>query len=168
MAGKNKHKTGVRLLTGDEDLASLFMGEEDAADGPPDTFADLLESTLDRQNIKAAISEKESPAQAFQAAVREQIKRYPAPEEEIDLHHFTSGEAERKAEAFIRSAAYHGLKTVRIIVGKGLHSEGRPVLPDVVERTVAGLKKAGMVLTFVWEKQEKRKSGSLIVYLKKA
>ncbi|MEI6127585.1 MAG: Smr/MutS family protein, partial [Pseudomonadota bacterium] len=164
MTGKNKNKAGVLLLRGDEDFTSLFMGEENTADAPADDFAVLLESTLDKQNMKAVCSEKERSAEALQVSIREQIKHYPAPEEEIDLHHYTAREAARKAEAFMRSAAYRGLKTVRIIVGKGLHSEGRAVLPDVIELTAAALKKAGMVLTFLWEKKEKHKSGSLLVY----
>ncbi|OQX20720.1 MAG: hypothetical protein BWK80_35435, partial [Desulfobacteraceae bacterium IS3] len=57
------------------------------------------------------------------------------------------------------------LRTVRIIVGKGLHSEGKAVLRDVVEEKLVSLKREGMILSFKWEKTNKLKSGAIIVYL---
>jgi hypothetical protein len=57
------------------------------------------------------------------------------------------------------------LWTLRIIVGKGLHSENGPVLPDVVEDTLSALQREGVVLAFRWEGRSKRRSGSVIVYL---
>jgi hypothetical protein len=52
-----------------------------------------------------------------------------------------------------------------IIVGKGLHSQGKAILPDVVEKKITRLKRKKWLLGFEWEKKDKRKSGSLIVYL---
>ena len=50
-------------------------------------------------------------------------------------------------------------------MGKGLHSQGGAVLPDVIEDLAVALKRQKVVLTYRWEKRIKRKSGSLIVYL---
>jgi hypothetical protein len=54
---------------------------------------------------------------------------------------------------------------VLIIVGKGLHSEGRAVLPDVVAAELARLRQEKQVLAHRWERGAKRKSGAIIVYL---
>jgi DNA-nicking Smr family endonuclease len=54
---------------------------------------------------------------------------------------------------------------VRIITGKGLHSEGQPVLPDTVEGVLRTLKKENLVKSWRWEKGQKEKSGALIVQL---
>ena len=71
-----------------------------------------------------------------------------------------------RVEAYIETAALQGLDAVRIIVGKGLHSQGSAVLPDEVERKIVELKRRGRVSTFAWEKKRKRASGALLVYLK--
>ena len=70
-----------------------------------------------------------------------------------------------RAATFIRTAQTDGLYTLRIIVGKGLHSESGAVLPDVIEDLLLELKREGTVLTYRWEKGVKRKSGAVIVYL---
>jgi len=57
------------------------------------------------------------------------------------------------------------LGAVRIIVGKGLHSQAGAVLPDAVEKKIVELKRAGRIATFSWEKKSKRASGSIIVFL---
>ncbi len=95
-------------------------------------------------------------------------KRLPSPEEQLDLHGFTASEAEIRAESFLVTARGKGLEAVRIITGKGLHSEGKAVLPDVVEQVVRAMKTSGPVEDYVWEKGEKSKSGAVIVYLKVA
>lgn len=68
-------------------------------------------------------------------------------------------------ENFILTARGKGLRTLRVITGKGLHSEGQAVLPHAVEVKVMDLQKKGMVLRYFWEKGVKEKSGALIVYL---
>ena len=50
-------------------------------------------------------------------------------------------------------------------MGKGLHSEDRAVLPDVIEDLLTDMKREDIVLSYRWEKRVKRKSGAVIVYL---
>ncbi len=83
----------------------------------------------------------------------------------MDLHGCTSVDVGARVENRIVSLRREGVRTLRIIVGKGLHSPGRAVLPDLVEKKLAELKRKGSVLTFHWEKRGKLKSGALIVYL---
>jgi DNA-nicking Smr family endonuclease len=54
---------------------------------------------------------------------------------------------------------------LRIITGKGLHSPGAPVLPDVVEQKLHELKEKKLIKSFEWEKKRKSASGALLVFL---
>lgn len=93
-------------------------------------------------------------------------KDYPPPQDALDLHGFTVREAERETVAFLSAAYRQGLKTVQIITGKGLHSPGgKAVLPDAVEQQLRLLKKQEELVAFRWEKGDKSKSGTLLVYL---
>ena len=98
--------------------------------------------------------------------LKRHLKRYPPPEADLDLHGFTAIGAQMKAKSFITSARLEGFFTLRIIVGRGIHSQDGPVLPDVVEDLLKALKKENFVLTYEWEKKKKNKSGAVIVYLK--
>jgi hypothetical protein len=46
----------------------------------------------------------------------------------LDLHGDTADEARRRAERWLAEQQSLGVRTVRIITGKGLHSQGPPVL----------------------------------------
>jgi len=50
----------------------------------------------------------------------------------LDLHNFTKREAEKSVLEFLNTAEERGYDLVRIITGKGLHSESGPVLRDFV------------------------------------
>ena len=99
--------------------------------------------------------------------LKRRLKRYPPPEADLDLHGFTAIGAQVKTRAFILNAHVQGFFTLRIIVGKGLHSEGGPVLPHVVEDLLKEMKKENIVLAYEWEGRKKSKSGAVLVYLKR-
>ena len=167
-ARKNKKK--VCVLTDEDDLCELFACDSEAPAKEPETgddFRKLLERTLVGENFRTALREKNGNKPVRKkSAVRETIRAYPRPETELDLHGHTSVDVAAKVENEINSLRREGVRTLRIIVGKGLHSHGRAVLPDLVEKKLADLKRKGMVLTFRWEKRAKLKSGSIIVYLR--
>ena len=96
---------------------------------------------------------------------KERLKRYPKPQGQLDLHGLTAIQAEQRTDTYIHTAHADGLFTLRIIVGKGLHSESGAVLPDVVEDRLNRLKRDGLVMTYRWDKGVKRKSGAVVVYL---
>ncbi|NOX35519.1 MAG: Smr/MutS family protein, partial [Deltaproteobacteria bacterium] len=73
---------------------------------------------------------------------------------------------EARAISFILTCRRQGFFTIRIIVGKGLHSDFGPVLPDVVEDVLNEMKNQNQVIFYKWEKKTKSKSGAVIVYLK--
>ena len=71
-----------------------------------------------------------------------------------------------KTRSFIHSCKQQGYFTLRLIVGKGLHSDLGPVLPDVVEDVLHDMKKHNLIIWYEWDKKKKSKSGAIIVYLK--
>jgi DNA-nicking Smr family endonuclease len=163
-------KKGFRVLTDSHDLYQLFTENSQGKDktDKDENFARMFEQYQDDKYHKRMMQQKlveVDKAKTTPIPVGERLKIYPGPQLELDLHGYTADGAGAKTEAFLRSARQNDIRTVRIIVGKGLHSEGKAVLPDVVEKKIIELKRKKWVLTFKWEKKDKRKSGALIVYL---
>jgi len=169
--GQQVSRQGIPILSENDSFPQLFNLEKDKEpkkeiqEEPDENFAEMLEFTLSEKHMKHFLQEKRGAFQDRPLPVSEEIKSYPPPEDEIDLHGYTAREAERKIESFIRTARWNGKLTLRVIMGRGTHSRGRAVLPDVVETKVVYLKKRGLVRTFKWENHGKLKSGSVIVYL---
>lgn len=165
MKHKRTDRHGIVQLGTDEDLAAHFLGEE-GEDKTPEDFASLIESALDAPKLRQAAEEKDCGDAAQKTErIADRLRRYPQPQEEIDLHQLTAAAAQSRVRYGIADAGRRGVKTLRIITGKGLHSEAGAVLRDVVEQTLVTLKRSGSVLTFVWEKRAKQRSGAVIVYL---
>jgi DNA-nicking Smr family endonuclease len=143
----------IPRLTAEADPATFFKGEGTT----PATFAEALAAGLDRH-----LSEEQAVPRP---PLDQQLKKYPPPQAEFDCHGLTAAEAERGLHRFLAEAGGTALRTVRIITGKGLHSPGGAVLRDVVEGELRLLKKKGAIVAFRWEKKEKLRSGSVVVYL---
>ena len=164
----NKH--GLPVIDGFESqfLAEEHSGEADLfskgsslekSEEPEENFELMLEASLRQTNGPPRKKPKPMP-------VKKRLKRSPPPEAELDLHGFTALGAELKAKAFISTCKHQGYFSLRLIVGKGLHSDLGPVLPHVVEDVLTLLKNQNIVLAYEWEGGKKSKSGALIVYLK--
>jgi DNA-nicking Smr family endonuclease len=159
--GRRTDKHGLRVLDRNDDLYVLFGGEERR-----ETFAEIMEESLAADNFQAGVQEKrETPARDRLLPIHERLRKFPGPQAKIDLHGCTAREAELKTEAFVRTACKKGLRTIRVITGKGLHSEGEAVLPVVVEDRLRALKREKMVLACRWEGGSRTSSGSVLVYL---
>ncbi|MCP5054510.1 MAG: Smr/MutS family protein [bacterium] len=163
---------GFRIITDQHNLHELFSGEEERkGKGKRDEYEDFArmfaESETDRYQLRLMEDKKRSVEKEDTSSLTasQQIKAYPPPEIVLDLHGYTAVEAESATEAFIRKSRAQGIRTVRLITGKGTHSQGKAVLPDVVERKLIQLKRQKWVLGFNWEKKDKRKSGAVIVFL---
>ena len=155
MAGKKKN---IPKLDRENLYAAFGVEPEDGA-----KFSEELEKDLTRQDLKAVLREKAGRRKKL--SLRERLKSYPPPQEELDLHGFTGSEAERMTEKFIRQTAALKYRTVRIITGKGLHSNGPAVLPEVVEIKLKELQIEKRIFAFAWEKKDKHRSGAVLVYL---
>ena len=159
--GRRTDKHGLRVLDRNDDLYVLF-GEEQHRE----TFAEIMEESLAVGNFQAGIQEKkEAKVRARLLPIHERLRQFPGPQAELDLHGYTAREAELKTEAFVRTACKKGLRTLRVITGKGLHSDGEAVLPVVVEDRLRALKREKMVLACRWEGRSRESSGSVLVYL---
>ncbi len=173
VAGNEKAKVprtraGVRILTREDDIRRAFLGESPdglpSAEPEPD-FAKLLDATMAETDISAVLAEKD------QGAVRDRDRpvparkaEYPPPQDEMDLHGATALEAAERVVAFIQLAKARRLRTVRIIVGKGKHSEVGPVLPKVAKAEITRLKREKQVFAFDWERG-RREGGAMVIYL---
>lgn len=163
----NKH--GLPVI---QDTEKIFISQEPGS--PPDPGQEDLPTGLDppEEDFAALLDTSWKHSQEFRKkkpkplSLEKRVKRYPPPEAELDLHGFTVLGAEIKTRSFILNCKHQGYFTLRLIVGKGLHSDLGPVLPDAVEDLVKILKKENIVLAYEWDRKKKSRSGALIVYLK--
>jgi DNA-nicking Smr family endonuclease len=122
-------------------------------------FATLLEESLKNRQNRSITKSTPLP-------LKKRLKRYPRVELELDLHGYSAVGAQIELKSFISSCKYQGYFTVRIIVGKGLHSENGAVLPDIVEDELKEMKKQNLIIFYEWDRNKKKTSGAIIVYLK--
>ncbi len=183
MAKKNKNK--IRVIDSNQDLSDLFAdkpGLEPAMeeltknsffshehDLEPEIsdkeFAELLDNSLKGKSMDKMLQGKKERGGPQKVPLSKRLKRYPPPESRLDLHGFTSDGATLKADSYIRTAFKNGFFTLKIIVGKGIHSEFGAVLPDTIQDLLVKLKDESIVLHFAFEKKKKSQSGAIIVYL---
>lgn len=156
----SKKSKSIPKLNTDTDLFTAFGGKR----SKPTDFTAELAANLNGQNLSKILQEKADPKRP-PLTRREIIKSYPPPQDELDLHRLTREEAEQKTSEFIRISTSLKLRTVRVITGKGLHSEGPAVLPEVIATKLKELKSHHQIFDFTWDKKELHKSGSVIVYL---
>jgi DNA-nicking Smr family endonuclease len=169
MKSKTGKRAAIRRLSPSDDLFELF-GEQNAeqpgqtAPAGEEPFSRLLEDALAGVDQREILSRK-YPGPDIADSSKQRMSHAAAPRSELDLHGCHVQEALVRVDAFIATSARQRLDAVRIIVGRGLHSQAAPVLPDAVEAKIVELKRRGRVATFAWEKKYKRASGSLIVFL---
>jgi DNA-nicking Smr family endonuclease len=66
----------------------------------------------------------------------------------LDLHGLTGDQAGRKAEQWMRDRQAEGVRTVILVTGRGLHSQGIPVIRNEVQHLLERLKG---ILVVRWE-----------------
>ncbi len=164
----NKH--GLPFI---EDYETRFLAEQDAGLQDPKDDSVAADGTLEEETedfarlLDESLKEKKIPRHIPKPMpLKRRIRRYPPPEADLDLHGFTAVGAELKAKSFITTAKLQGFFTLRIIVGRGVHSQEGPVLPHVVEDLLKAFKQENIVLSYKWEGQKRNKTGSVLVYLK--
>lgn len=182
---KKRTKNNLPFFESDDDFLDAFAGKDSAAgqqlpsgktnrnkslkgnEKDPEeidemdekAFSEMLEASF--KNMGQKKLKKPAPL-----PLKKRLKRYPPAELDLDLHGFNAIGALVKVKSFVQSAKYQGYFTVRIIVGKGLHSEHGAVLPDVVEDELKRMKKQDLIIHYEWERKKKSSSGAVIVYLK--
>ena len=87
-----------------------------------------------------------------------------AAQDELDLHHADSAQAEALLRRFLKEARDAGIGCVRVIHGKGLHGDSRvPVLKNLVDRL---LRQRADVLAFHSAPAAQGGNGAVLVLLK--
>jgi DNA-nicking Smr family endonuclease len=129
-----------------------------------ESFVEIFDEELfDQECLDRASAKKESVDNSRQG--KQAKDSILLPQKELDLHGCNSREAESRIESFIQACHHERLVMMRIITGKGLHSSGAPVLPDVAEHKLYDLKEKKIIKSFYWEKKYKSTSGAIIVLL---
>jgi len=159
---KNRH--GLPFLDGGGSLLKMLTDAASAKDEK--NFSELIETHLKGKNRDTMLREKSDRSRSEPVPLKKRLKRYPPPQDEMDLHGYTAKEAESRTESYLRNCWRNGLFTVQIIVGRGIHSPYGAVLPDVIEDLLTRLKKDGVLLWFEWDRRTKSQSGAAIAYLK--
>ncbi|MDQ3495542.1 MAG: Smr/MutS family protein [Pseudomonadota bacterium] len=86
-----------------------------------------------------------------------------AAQDELDLHHVDARQAEARLRRFLADARAAGLACVRVVHGKGLHSDDSlPVLKNVVDRI---LRQRADVLAFHSAPAAQGGTGAVLVLL---
>ena len=159
------NRNRIPIIPEEADLYDVF-GLREPEETDPVAFQTMMDAALSRTDMDAVAAEKEAGLHPEKPrSLKARIKSYPRPQEILDLHGRTAMDAVAKVESFIQTGRGGGVKTVKIIVGKGLHSEEAAVLPRVVRSQLDRMKHRKLVLAHEWEKGSERKSGALIVYL---
>jgi len=120
-----------------------------------DDFSKLLEEYSD---IDFEIHKKEK------SSTVEEQKRFfkpveTRPDHTLDLHGMLKDESVRKVEITVKDMKARGYLLLRIITGKGKHSENEPVIPDAVDTLLLALKKEGFIRNISWENRTVKGSG---------
>jgi DNA-nicking Smr family endonuclease len=126
-----------------------------------DDYVDLMELYTSEADIEEALRQKEEGEAVFED-VGATVKDFPNAQRELDLHGHNGMEAMLELVGFIGRSIDQKVRTVRVITGKGIHSENmHSVLPELTEKKLGELRRAGKVLAFKREKT----GGAFTVYL---
>ena len=73
------------------------------------------------------------------------------PDDSFDFHDrgiLDGSQVKQLTEEFVADARRRGLRRVRLVTGRGVHSAGDPVVGPQVRRTLEALRKVGIVERF--------------------
>jgi DNA-nicking Smr family endonuclease len=99
-------------------------------------------------------------------AVLGALRRARIPDADtLDLHGVRAADASERVTRFVREAHRAGVRRVRIVHGKGLHSEGGGVLADIVVEALTAGATAARTIAFVTAPPEEGGAGALLVEL---
>jgi len=116
-------------------------------------------------NVESCVVDEKEPQRASPRRLKLLKQGQLKPEATLDLHGMLRHQVVEKVRFFIQDAKYQGYETVLIITGRGLHSEGEPVLRSQVEQF---LRETGAALLTEWVRAPRQYggAGALIVFLK--
>lgn len=159
---QRKNAAGVPVFDDDAALWAQFCRQKET-DSP--SFRDLM---TDQSTSVAALALHKGEVFARPQKPTHGSTKITAMtvEREVDLHGLTATQATRRARSFLHTQKLRGSHLLRIITGKGLHSEGPAVLRDAIEAVVRELRGEKEIAGFWWESGKKETSGALLVRLR--
>jgi len=89
------------------------------------------------------------------------------PDAELDLHGATAPQAETRLSSWVRSCLTDGRRCVRVVCGRGLHSEGTPILRERVIALLSTTPLAENVLGFASAPPSLGGTGAILVLLRR-
>jgi DNA-nicking Smr family endonuclease len=97
-------------------------------------------------------------------------QRFNSPEEEIDYHLFGPGVTKEEIELYTQSNIDDfkdaGLKIIRLVTGRGLHSAHGPIIRPMVLAYLEKLMAKGEIKSYAYEKSiNGPNEGSIVVHL---
>lgn len=118
----------------------------------------LEESFEDPDNLRMLQEKLNMDEEELDLSTRD----YPKVQRELDLHGHTKKEALFALNNFLNHCIVERVMTIRIITGKGLHSQYfKPILPQIIEQFLSQSKKEGRVFSF----KKDSSGGAYLVYL---
>ena len=109
--------------------------------------------------------QEESHPKALPRRMKQVEKGQLKPQAELDLHGLTVAEATSRVSYFLQNSIYQGFDVVLVITGKGLHSDGGPVLRQAIEDVLASCREE--VVEWGVAPGRYGGSGALVVFLRK-
>lgn len=121
-------------------------GKAAAVERAPEMRANPMDVWLNRHGIEdkdsARVSLSKTDVLRSKAEERRRLRKMK-PEAVIDLHGLTCDDAEAALDAFFTDCRRQGVRKILIVHGKGLHSEGSPVLASLVRSYIERNPRAG-------------------------
>lgn len=118
-----------------------------------------------RVRFEDHLPEEDGPQQASPRRMKLLKQGRLQPEATLDLHGLLRHQVVEKVRFFLQGGKFQGCRTLLIITGRGLHSQGEPVLRNEVERFLRG---EGRQLIAEWARAPRQYGGegALVVFLK--
>lgn len=121
-----------------------ISSREREAEDPGRAGRDYLNHWLAIHGTRDKDADRDEAEMDRGARIREAERlRNLKPQASLDLHGKTAAEAEEAVRKFLKTCSQAGLEKVLVIHGKGNHSAGEEVLPDLVRRLLESDSLAG-------------------------
>jgi DNA-nicking Smr family endonuclease len=107
--------------------------------------AKAFEAWLDAHDVEPKDADREADLAVDRDRTRKEARELSSMKSQdvLDLHGMTAEEASAAIDAFLQSSSLRGLSKVLVIHGKGLHSDGAPVLKKAARRAIESSRLAG-------------------------
>lgn len=142
--GLDKAAEAEKRLRDEDSRVTTRAPEGGQSSKARDSLASWLDShgVEDKDARDGGTVPEDGELRALQEAEARRLKA-KKPEARIDLHGMKAAEAEAALASFLEACARRGLEKVLVVTGKGIHSQGEPVLGKAARRVIEACPYAG-------------------------